>query len=224
MMQSGSQSPASTANPALLSVYGTAMRYSRAILDGRPKYRTKSDWALEAAQLGYHVFPIGGLQKNNWERRATRDASQIRKWWGGRKEPNIGAACGPSGITVLDVFLTTHPAAKEQLSWFEALYGQFPRSRIVKTPDGIQLHMLGATPSRLLLHASRFEIKSVNSYILLPGSNTEMDSFPAEEISIPKGGDYAWHKLGDLEPLPDWMKEIQPEQSPEGHASNGRSK
>ncbi len=65
-------------------------------------------YALTAAARGWHVFPLtpGGKVPprgfDSWENRATTDPGTIRRWWA-RHPYNIGIACGPSGLVVLDL-------------------------------------------------------------------------------------------------------------------------
>ncbi|NAS21969.1 DNA primase [Herbidospora sp. NEAU-GS84] len=64
-------------------------------------------YALAAAARGWHVFPltIGGKvppqRFDRWEERATTDPEVIRRWWS--RPFNIGIACGPSRLVVLDL-------------------------------------------------------------------------------------------------------------------------
>jgi hypothetical protein len=65
--------------------------------------------ALAAAALGWHVFPCapGGKRpalRENWQQLATTSADQIRAWWA-RAPYNVGIACGPSGLVVIDLDL-----------------------------------------------------------------------------------------------------------------------
>jgi Bifunctional DNA primase/polymerase, N-terminal len=65
--------------------------------------------ALAAAARGWHVFPCapGGKQpalRGNWQELATTSAGQVRDWWG-RAPYNVGIACGPSGLVVIDLDL-----------------------------------------------------------------------------------------------------------------------
>jgi hypothetical protein len=59
--------------------------------------------------LGWHVFPCAAGEKRpalrgNWQDLATTSPGQIRDWWA-RAPYNIGIACGPSGLVVIDLDL-----------------------------------------------------------------------------------------------------------------------
>ena len=63
--------------------------------------------ALNLARRGWHVFPCapGGKRpalRGNWQDHATADPARIRDWWC-QTTYNIGVACGPSGLVVLDL-------------------------------------------------------------------------------------------------------------------------
>ncbi|TMR06508.1 bifunctional DNA primase/polymerase, partial [Nonomuraea turkmeniaca] len=75
--------------------------------------------ALHAARCGWHVFPLTPHGKypargfTAWERNATTDHDQITAWWQ-RAPYNVGIACGPSGLLVIDLDLPKpgeHPPA-----------------------------------------------------------------------------------------------------------------
>ncbi|MFB9686140.1 bifunctional DNA primase/polymerase [Amycolatopsis plumensis] len=63
--------------------------------------------ALDAAGRGWPVFPLVPRGKRpaipHWQQRATCDPDRIRRWW--RRHPlcNVGIACGPAGLLVLDL-------------------------------------------------------------------------------------------------------------------------
>jgi hypothetical protein len=63
--------------------------------------------ALDAAGRGWPVFPLAPRSKRpairDWQNRATCDRDRIRRWW--RRHPlhNVGIACGPAGLLVLDL-------------------------------------------------------------------------------------------------------------------------
>ena len=63
--------------------------------------------ALTAAQRGWYVFPCAVGEKRpalrgNWQDLATTSTEQIRDWWA-RAPYNIGIACRPSGLVVIDL-------------------------------------------------------------------------------------------------------------------------
>jgi hypothetical protein len=63
--------------------------------------------AMALAARGWHVFPCvrGGKRpalRENWQELATADAERVRAWWT-RSPYNIGLACGPSGLVVVDL-------------------------------------------------------------------------------------------------------------------------
>ena len=62
--------------------------------------------ALDAADRGWHVFPLVPAGKvpllRSWEQRATTDKRQIYRWWAD-VEANVGVATGRSGLVVIDL-------------------------------------------------------------------------------------------------------------------------
>ncbi|MFC7591275.1 bifunctional DNA primase/polymerase [Nonomuraea antimicrobica] len=68
----------------------------------------RTRYALAAARRGWHVFPVAIGDKppakgfTDWGANATTDPDLIRRWWT-RAPYNIGIACGPSGLVVVDL-------------------------------------------------------------------------------------------------------------------------
>src|SRR5579859_7342627 len=63
--------------------------------------------ALALTARGWHVFPCapGGKRpalRGNWQEHATADPDQVHAWWA-RAPYNIGIACGPSSLAVIDL-------------------------------------------------------------------------------------------------------------------------
>jgi len=63
--------------------------------------------ALDLAARGMHVFPLKPGEKTpalhkDWENRATTDPARIERCWSAGPF-NIGVACGPSGLLVVDL-------------------------------------------------------------------------------------------------------------------------
>jgi hypothetical protein len=73
--------------------------------------------ALDAVLRGWHVFPcaVGGKRpalRGNWQDLATTSPDQVREWWA-RAPYNIGIACGPSGLVVIDLDLPRDDAGDD---------------------------------------------------------------------------------------------------------------
>jgi Bifunctional DNA primase/polymerase, N-terminal len=62
--------------------------------------------AVRAAERGWHVFPVRPGDKRpavpEWEQRASCNPGQVGRFWPGPRH-NVGIACGPSGLVVLDL-------------------------------------------------------------------------------------------------------------------------
>ncbi|MEW2507622.1 bifunctional DNA primase/polymerase [Amycolatopsis sp. NPDC047767] len=63
--------------------------------------------ALDSANNRWAVFPLYPLSKRpaveNWENWATTDHAKIRAWWSDHPRDNVGVACGPSDLLVIDL-------------------------------------------------------------------------------------------------------------------------
>ena len=149
--------------------------------------------ALAAATRGWHVFPLApgakhpGL-KGNWQDLATTNAAQIEEWWA-RKPWNIGIACGPSALVVLDLDVPGHarpapgtrkgePDGTEALARLCAEQHQpYPAATFtVRTPSGgTHLYFtapdtpVGNSASKL---APLIDIRADGGYIVVPASRT----------------------------------------------------
>lgn len=174
------------------------------------------DAALAAAAKGWHVFPCApgakhpGL-KGNWQDLATTDPARIRAWWG-RKPWNIGIACAPSGLVVLDLDVPGHANAGHdtgsgQLTGAEELarlcdrQGQpFPEATFtVRTPSG-GTHLYFTAPAAPVGNSASkiaplVDVRATGGYIIAPGSRT-----PA--------GPYTIINPAPPAPFPAWIQDL----------------
>ena len=160
--------------------------------------------ALAAAMLGWHVFPcaVGGKRpalKGNWQELATTSGDQIRDWWN-RASYNIGIACGPSGLVVIDLDLPhieeieedADPGALFPLSGADIL-SQLAQQRgkrypggtyIVDTPSGgCHLYFAVAGDARLRNSAGvvgpHIDVRSDGGYVVGAGSRIDGRAYTA---------------------------------------------
>lgn len=139
------------------------------------------DHALALADLGLHVFPLTPatpgdsatgkrpLDGVKWKDAATTDPTQITAWWSATPEANIGIACGPSGLVVID---EDEPGALDR---FAADRGQtVPATYTVTTGRGRHLYYLapgpevGNRPGALKGH--KIDVRGSGGYVVGPGS------------------------------------------------------
>lgn len=150
--------------------------------------------ALAAAARGWHVFPLVPNGKRpavkDWQTRATTDRQRIERCWtpgttagGGWNHArwNVGIACGPSGLVVLDLDAAspgdTVPDHYEQsairngmhvLADLEGVHGDLPTTYTVATPNGGE-HRYFTAPT-----ASPAEVRDTNHGNLAIG-NAKLD-------------------------------------------------
>lgn len=67
----------------------------------------KLDAAIACAGRGWHVLPVQAKGKKplirEWQHEATTNETTIRQWWSKWPDANIGVACHPSGLVVIDL-------------------------------------------------------------------------------------------------------------------------
>lgn len=179
------------------------------------------DTALSMAANGWHVFPCLPGRKQpalavSWQVIATTDPARIRAWWR-RAACNIGIACGPSGLVVLDLDIPGHgdrQAAAGTASGANRLadlcrqHGEaYPDGTLtVQTPSGGQ-HLYFRTPPDIRIPNSAgklaplIDIRGAGGYVVGPGSRTSQ-------------GRYAVSRPLPPAPLPAWLSELARQPDP----------
>lgn len=103
---------------------------NRPAFERRDLAATRAGAAMAAAARGWRVFPVAAGGKRpvwrSWARHATTDVAAVRGYagwrWDRRRDPdgrrveNIGVACGPSQLVVLDLDLP-HPGEGPPPEW-----------------------------------------------------------------------------------------------------------
>jgi KaiC/GvpD/RAD55 family RecA-like ATPase len=153
--------------------------------------------ALHYASLGWHVFPvdprgkrpIGGLVPHGKDN-ATTDAATIRSWWSRVPDANIGIACEPSGIVVLDVDIANGKRGSESLA---AINEQLTPTLMAQTGSGgihaIYSRPLGVPPSQRYGFRDGLDLIGRGYVVAAPSVHAS-------------GNAYAWTNQKPIAPLP----------------------
>jgi len=163
--------------------------------------------ALALAGRGWHVFPCvpGGKQpalRGNWQDLATTDPATVCRWWA-RRLCNIGIACGPSGLVVLDLDVPKNPS-HPQVSGMKSLARLCEQARqpyplstfTVATPSGGCHLYFTAAGSAVPNSASRLgpciDVRADGGYVVGPGSAIGGRAYAVRNDALPA-------------PLPSWI-------------------
>jgi len=167
--------------------------------------RAATTWA----GFGWHVFPcaVGGKQpalRGSWEDRATTKTDVIEMWW--RRHPyNIGIACGPSGLAVLDLDVSRRgkaapdgasgqPAGTDTFLRLCSGHGQpVPATFTVRTPSR-GYHLYFTDPEASVRNSAGrlgplIDVRGVGGYVVGPGSRIDGNPYsvliPAPPVPLP---------------------------------------
>lgn len=161
--------------------------------------------ALSAAGRGWPVFPIVPGSKRpalaRWPQQATCDPAVLAVWWD-RAPYNVGIACGPAGLLVVDLDLSAGTDGAQLLAGLadEAGAGLAP-TYTVGTPSGGQHRYYTVTPGQVAgttsgRLASRVDTRGVGGCVLAAGSVRRLRGGPRL---------YRISHAGPAAPLPGWL-------------------
>ncbi|WP_370973907.1 bifunctional DNA primase/polymerase [Amycolatopsis sp. cg9] len=185
--------------------------------------------ALAAARQGLYVFPLWPRSKTpclhgkrrcqgtgvcadghlGWEQRATTDPDLIRYWWGASPTCNVGIACGPSNLYVLD--LDPDHGEDPPPEWAGARHGRDVLARLAeqagqpypgdtftgRSPSpSLHLYFRVGQDSTLRNTAGRagwrIDSRGRGGFIVAPGS-------------VRRDGVYTVARHAPIAPLPGWL-------------------
>ena len=186
--------------------------------------------ALVAAGRGWSVFPLVTSEKTpavrGWEQRATTDRRQIYRWWASGSGFNVGIACGPSGLVVIDLderggeeppekFAGARGGEEVFATLAEAAGASVPvDTYTVATPSG--RHLYYRAPGDQVVRNSagalgwRVDIRAAGGYVVAAGSHRE-------------GGAYQIVRHRPAAALPAWLRTMltPPPRQPKSPCSSG---
>ena len=183
--------------------------------------------AAAAARRGWAVFPCRPGDKRpavpDWEHRACADPDRVGRYWPSPRH-NVGLACGPSGLVVID--LDTHSPLPEDwrlpgvhdgrdvLALLAEWAGQlWPVTYTVMTPTG-GLHLYYTSPSGPEIRNSAgkigplIDVRGTGGYVLAAGSVLDERAYPGNPGcgALAAGGRvYELADDSDPVPLPEWL-------------------
>ncbi|HEV2344515.1 MAG TPA: bifunctional DNA primase/polymerase [Actinocrinis sp.] len=172
--------------------------------------RTLTDTALDLAAHGMHVFPLKPGSKvpalmADWEGRATTDPARIQRCWSAGAF-NIGIACGPSGLLVVDLD-TPKPETKPPAAPFDqegvndgmdalavvciANAEPFPFDTLTVTTGRGGTHLYFTQPEGQALRNSAgrlgwlIDTRGVGGYVVAPGSTVDGNPYTLTFDTVP---------------------------------------
>ncbi len=159
--------------------------------------------ALGYGRDGLKIFPILEGTKDSplikqWGMRASSDPKQIKEWWTRWPNANIGLACGPSGIGVIDSDVPDGEATLQALA--DNFEGVLSPTKTQRTPRGgihrFYLGRLATTAGKIGPNVDTRGVGSGNGgYVLLPPSYTDK-------------GAYKWEDQRPMAALDQWVADI----------------
>lgn len=130
--------------------------------------------------------------KNGWKD-ATTDSAQVEKWWTTWRNANIGIACGPSGLVVLDV--DPRHGGDESLADLRGVHGEDWLDTVTAITGGGGQHYLYRAPDVPRIANSAgvlgpgLDIRGDGGYIVAPPSRHETLNLYEWEVA-PDEGDF----------------------------------
>jgi hypothetical protein len=163
-----------------------------------PRRSPRRAAALAAARRGWPVFPLYPFSKypgleEDWEGQATTDPDQIDAWWYEMPFANIGIACGPAKLVVVDLDAAHGDAPPPE--WVGAAHGRDVLRMLAQQagqPDPVETytvvtprdgeHRYFVAPPDVELRGTigtlgwRIDTRAAGGYIIAAGSAARIDA------------------------------------------------
>jgi len=147
------------------------------------------------ADRGWAVIPLAERGKKplikKWPERATKDPAQIAQWWEQWPKANIGVACGPSGLVVIDLDVKNGANGVEAWEWLCAQLDIPPwDAPMVETPSGGR-HLYYSAPEGVTVRNSTarlgpgIDVRGDGGYVVAPPSITDQGSYVRRQGGSP---------------------------------------
>jgi hypothetical protein len=185
--------------------------------------------ALSTARQGMHVLPLWPGSKvpclhgehscgrtdacaeghRGWEQRATIDPDLIRYWWGAIPTCNVGIACGPSNLYVID--LDTGHGEDPPEEWPGARHGRDVLSRLAERagqPCPVNTYTVRTPGSGTHLYYYVSKDSTLRNTVARAGWRIDSrgrGGFIVAAGSVCRGGTYTVAHRAPIAPLPQWM-------------------
>ncbi|MCF7553776.1 bifunctional DNA primase/polymerase [Pseudonocardia sp. WMMC193] len=175
--------------------------------------------ALVHASRGWRVFPLRAGDKRpaikDWEARATTDPVRIRRAWLREPRLNVGIACGPSNLVVIDLDTSDHgsvrpaewdrPGIRDGVDVLAALAADHDEplpweTLSTQTPSGGEHWYFNAPEGRRIRNSAGWlgwliDVRASGGYVVAAGS-------------VVRGRRYRSNDVDEVAPLPSWIAEL----------------
>lgn len=159
-------------------------------------HRVRAHLASQYAARGWHVLPTRERRPviKDWENEATADPDEAIAAWDPRGEwsgYNIGIACGPSGLVVIDLDTKNGKNGPEEFAKLLAQLGiELPPTLTVRTPSGgTHLYFQAPPGVEIRLSASQIakgvDIRAWGGQVVAPGSVADGRPYTVEDNTDP---------------------------------------
>jgi Bifunctional DNA primase/polymerase, N-terminal/AAA domain/Primase C terminal 1 (PriCT-1) len=179
--------------------------------------------AIALAELGYHIFPVRPRDKRPLTQHgfkdATRDERTLLGWWDKCPDANIGIACGPSEIVILDVDPKAGGDPEDVLAERDTAGAPIVHTGEAPEPDegnpdslagvrGAHVYFRGDLSGTDKLTIDGAETRGRQHYVIAPPSRHP--SGVAYEGELPS--------VAELPPVPKFIREAYPTNNGNGQA------